>query len=330
LLDIISVLATYSVAFRSAEPLTHCLSTQRETKKRNKLRRKLIQISNRSLTVQLLHPLQDRDRLGPRFCAGCFVYQIEDKAGGSLLSGPEYPSSAPSVINGQGLPEVFQHTLYTDPEEAPERKMIIGVGLVQNRPGLRNTDSHFNCRVMQKCQWSIDQQSDSVTMKTRQEEGKWSLDLTRRLELKDRTLRLSTELSNRGLGALPVRWFAHPFFPVPPDGRCLKFERRIDLPSNPAYMIDPEGWLSMKPDFRWPQGYFLELEGLEGECFRAIQNHPLLNQIELAGDFPLLRVAIWANDRTFSVEPFISATLQTGEGLAWSMTYTFGRTADEN
>jgi hypothetical protein len=290
----------------------------------------MIQIANDVLTVQILHPLQDRDQLGPRFCTGCYVYQIEKRNGGRLLSGPEYPSPTPSIINGQGLPEVFQHTLYTDPAEIPVRKMIIGVGLVENRPGLRNVDSHFNCNLLKRCEWSIYQQTDSLTMETHQQEGDWSLDLRRRLELRGETVQISTQLRNSGPAELPVRWFAHPFFPVPSDGRCLKFDRRISLPSNPAYFIDPEGWLSMHPDYKWPDGHFLELEGIQGEQFRAVQNHPLLNRVELIGDFPLLKVAIWTNDRTFSVEPFISASLQAGEGLAWSMTYAFLGNTDEN
>jgi hypothetical protein len=86
----------------------------------------------------------------------------------------------------------------------------------------------------------------------------------------------------------------------------------------------------MHHDYKWPDGHFLELEGIRGEQFRAVQNHPLLNRVELIGDFPLLKVAIWANDRTFSVEPFISASLQAGEELAWSMTYAFLGEKDEN
>ncbi|MGB5873709.1 MAG: hypothetical protein WBH56_08290 [Bacteroidota bacterium] len=290
----------------------------------------MIQISNQYLTAQILHPLHDRDRLGPRFCTGCYIHQIEERRAGPLFSGPEYPSPTPSVINGQGLPDVFQHTLYTDPEEVPGRKLIIGVGLVENDPGLKNSDSHFSCRVQKECEWSMDQESDSLTMETHQEEGKWSLDLKRRVELKERTIRLSTQIRNGGPAQLPVRWFAHPFFPVPPDGRCLKFEGRVSLPSNPAYVVDAEGWLSMRSDYQWPEGYFLEVEGVKGQLFRAIQNHPLLNRVELLGDFPLLKVAIWANDRTFSVEPFISARVQPGEELEWSMTYVFEGDVDEN
>ena len=89
----------------------------------------MILLSNDGLSVTLLDPERDQDRMGPRFCTGGYIYQVEDHDLGPLLSGPEYPTERPSVINGQGLPEVFQFTCYADENEVPEKKLIIGVGL---------------------------------------------------------------------------------------------------------------------------------------------------------------------------------------------------------
>ena len=283
----------------------------------------MIALTNDSLEVQLLHPIHDREKLGTRFCTGCYVYQINDSVHGPLLSGPEYPSPTPSVINGQGLPEVFQHTLFHDPHEVPEQKLIIGVGLVENSPGLQNRQSHFTSRVEQYCDWHIEGKPDTIVMETHQESEDWGLDIKRTIQLTDRTVRLSTSIRNTLSSPLPVRWFAHPFFPVPPGGQCCSIEGVTELEPNAPFLVDAEQWVMMHPGYRWREGYFLETHGADGIQLRALQHHPHVTRIRLTGDFPLMKIALWANDRTFSIEPFISATLQTGEELEWSMRYTF-------
>ncbi|NUM68479.1 hypothetical protein HUU39_24940 [candidate division KSB1 bacterium] len=87
-------------------------------------------LQNAQLSAHILDPIADQARLGPRYCVGGYIYQVRDAAGRPLLSGPEFPAEFPAVINGQGLPEVFQFTLYHAEQEVEERKLIIGVGLV--------------------------------------------------------------------------------------------------------------------------------------------------------------------------------------------------------
>jgi hypothetical protein len=53
----------------------------------------------------------------------------------------------------------------------------------------------------------------------------------------------------------------------------------------------------------------------------AIQLHPQLEQIHVRGNFPLSKVAIWANDRTFSFEPFYEDIVPTGHEKRWALSY---------
>jgi hypothetical protein len=96
-----------------------------------------------------------------------------------------------------------------------------------------------------------------------------------------------------------------------------------ELEPNAPFFVDAKEWVMMRPGYRWQEGYFLETHGSDGNQLHALQHHPHVTRIRLTGDFPLMKIALWANDRTFSIEPFISATLQTGEELEWSMRYTF-------
>ena len=45
--------------------------------------------------------------------------------------------------------------------------------------------------------------------------------------------------------------------------------------------------------------------------------------VKIASAFPLLKLALWANDRTFSIEPFFGGEIAPGSSKEWSLTYTF-------
>jgi hypothetical protein len=77
----------------------------------------MLYLSNQHLKIAILDPVQDQDRLGPRYCTGGYIYQVEDAKLGPLFSGPDYPAEPASGVNGQGVPEVFQFTLYEDERE---------------------------------------------------------------------------------------------------------------------------------------------------------------------------------------------------------------------
>lgn len=68
----------------------------------------MLHLRHGSLRVDLLDPTSEASRLGPRFCAGGYVWQVHDDTVGPLLSGPEGPEPEPDPFNGHGLPESFR------------------------------------------------------------------------------------------------------------------------------------------------------------------------------------------------------------------------------
>jgi hypothetical protein len=285
----------------------------------------MLLLKNDTLAVVVLDPVADRDRLGPRFTTGGYVYQVRDSRVGDLLSGPEYPAGRPSVLNGQGLPEVFQFTLFENEAEIPEKKLVIGVGIVENSVRRTAAQSHFDAKVEEFCAWEVERSPCLVTMETAQGYGPWSLLLRKTVRLEGRTLKLVSELSNSGGGPLPFRWFAHPFFPLPPDGKCSVFPDDISLNDNPGFALGEGGVLAMKKSMDWAKGHF-EIADLAGRCepLHWRQFHPRGTNVEVECSFAPTKLAFWANDRTCSVEPFASGTLGAGRRASWEIAYTFG------
>jgi hypothetical protein len=95
------------------------------------------------------------------------------------------------------------------------------------------------------------------------------------------------------------------------------------LPENSAYAVDVNGFIEMKRDYNWREGYFQLIDDCQRREFSAIQLHSQVKQIYVVGDFPLLKVAIWANDRTFSFEPFYEDAVPVDQEKAWSVSYHF-------
>ena len=280
----------------------------------------MICLENPILRVSILHPDDDRRLLGPRYCTGGYIYQIEHARHGPLLSGPEFPSPSPDVINGQGAPDVFQNTLFEKSDEIPSHKLIIGVGLVENSMRLKQADSHFQAKVETACKWNIRHDSSSFTAATSQEYGEYMLSLTRSVQLREHEVLSSTFIQNRSaLRPLPVRMFAHPFFPLPASAR---FHSPVRIPPHPGFHNDENGSVRMRDDVEWNTGHFLDAEGFEGHPLSATITHPSAGEMRVTTDFPLFRLAFWANDRTFSVEPFHSLVLPPGGSAQWQIVYS--------
>lgn len=280
-------------------------------------------IENDSLRVSILHPEEDRDHLGPRFCTGGYIYQVEDTAGNPLLSGPEYPAERPSVINGQGLPEVFQFTLYNREDEIPQKKLIIGVGRIDNADNHTAAETHFRSPVEEFCHWRMEERPETLSMETDQAYGGWSLRLRKEIRLHERTVTSKSVLQNTGGAPLPFRWFAHPFFPVPGDFRCCSFSPPFEIEANPAFQMDGRGRVCMTRAFTWGDGYFLKVLPAAGHRLSAHQFHPRFTDLLFSGDFPMYALALWANDRAFSIEPFFAGRLAQGAEARWSVEYRF-------
>lgn len=280
----------------------------------------MLYLANDRIRVTVLHPDEDRPRLGPRFCTGGYIYQIDDLRRGPLLAGPEFPDPEPSVLNGQGMPDVFQFTLYDSPEEIPEKKLIIGVGIVENASGRKAGESHFQSAVETFAAWRVERTARKLVMRTTQLYRDWRFALTRSLELKGRRLRSSTEIHNLGPATLPFRWFAHPFFPLLTDRRCAILQQRFTLSDNPGFTLDAEGLLLMKESGAWNTGHYHMLTSSGPNVpFVSRHFHPRVPAMEFSCDFVPSKVALWANDRTFSCEPFHEAVLAPDDYQEWSV-----------
>src|SRR6476661_8464504 len=109
----------------------------------------MFELSNRALRVEVLDPVADSARLGPRYAWGGYVWQVHDRVAGPLLSGPEWPDTAPSAFNGQGLPESFRHrTLEGKPLTwRGEAGVALGAGELR-------ADAFGNATVITPCEWS--------------------------------------------------------------------------------------------------------------------------------------------------------------------------------
>jgi hypothetical protein len=227
------------------------------------------------------------------------------------------------VINGQGTPDVFQFTLYRSPDEVPPRKLVIGVGTVENREGKRATESHFDSAVEKFAAWRVSGGVDTCSMETEQSIGEWAFTLRRMIALRGRTWRSETEIRSTGSSPLPFRWFAHPFLPLNPDLRCLILPPGHQLEENPGFSCDAGGELRMRPEHDWNAGCYTHiLPPHGGGPFSLDLIHPSAGMIRLEGDFIPVKIALWGNARTFSPEPFVERTLAPGESFCWSLTYS--------
>jgi galactose mutarotase-like enzyme len=195
---------------------------------------------------------------------------------------------------------------------------------VDNATAHRATESHFHCLVEEFCPWSIEQSSDHVKMKTTQKYRDWELHLVRTLLLEGDRLTTRTELHCAGAAHLPFRWFAHPFFPLNRDRRCCTIPQGYTLAGSEGFILDRESVLRMNPTFDWTKGEYALLDRTRGSArFEVFQIHPTLSAVRATCDFHPSKVALWANDRTFSFEPFHESVLHTGESTQWSMSYQF-------
>ncbi len=280
-------------------------------------------LNNSSLQVHILDPIVDQSRLGWRFCTGGYIYQVEDVRHGALLSGPEFPAENPAVTNGQGLPEVFQFTLYREEREIEEKKLIIGVGLIDKRDTALPYHLFTNAKVLSFCNWEVLQSDALLRFETTQTFKQWMFRLIREVSLHERCIRSATRLQNIGETPVPFRWFAHPFFPLTHDFRCCRLTGLSALPGNPGFELDSTGFIVMNAEYNWQEGGYLKFGQLNGAHLEAWQCHDSLGKIHASCDFPLSDVAIWANDKTFSFEPFYQVTVPPRHEQQWAIQYHF-------
>jgi hypothetical protein len=180
-----------------------------------------------------------------------------------------------------------------------------------------------NAQVLSFCNWEVTQVHTQLRFETTQTFKHWSLRLIREVGLHERSVHSRTTLQNIGEEALPFRWFAHPFFPLTSAYRCCRLAGLSSLPENPAFKLDSAGFIVMNAEYDWRAGCYLKFAHLNGTSLEAWQRHDALGEIHAACDFPLSDVAIWANDKTFSFEPFHQGTLLPQQEQQWSIRYYF-------
>ena len=283
----------------------------------------MLQLTNKYLRVELLDPVADRDRLGPRFCWGGYIWQVHDAEVGSLLTGPEWPKPNPSAHNGQGLPESFRHSTTTG-------EPLLWDGSIGLAPGggalARNADGLVT--VTQPCVWNTELQPERAVFRTSQEIAKWSYGLERTIELRGRHVRSHSVLTNRGTAPLVLEWFAHPFFALGTDGRIrVTLPEGTQLPDNPGFAYTGSD-LTLRRVFIGEHDGQLEHLGLvPGSTFTAVLTHPKLACVHFETDFIPFKCVVWANGNTLSLEPFLALNLAPGESREWTLTYDFGLAA---
>jgi len=279
---------------------------------------------NESLVVSILDPVADANRLGARYCAGGYIYQVDDRALGALISGPGYPAEPfPPVFDGQGLPEAFMNPLGPEglapagPMGQPlddEPALKFGVGVMRPK----------TFQVLEPCVWQVEQSVGLLRMTTQHAWQGWAAALERTVTLCNRTLTSATRFTNTCGRAIPLRWFPHPFYPPVPSGECCKFSIPISFPDNPGFSLRPDGWVSRKLDHPWDRrGHFQVIE--HGPCNSLLvqQRHPKLGIVTAQCNYDIAWMPIWGNVNTFSFEPYLDRPVAPGETLAWSVVYEF-------
>jgi hypothetical protein len=283
----------------------------------------MIELSDQGLRVSVLEPTVEQEQLGSRYCSGAYVWQVTDEQRGPLCAGPCFPEPEPPPFDGQGLPEVFEIALGQDRARVGDEVYVIGVGRVRRESANRPFHVRDNPHVSERATWELE--ADSRTLRARSVarfEG-FAFELVRALELVGRTLTSSTRLVNTGARDIPVRWFAHPFFPWP-EGPCCRLSLEYALPAEAPLQTTQDGFLERRVGSDWQSGHYLVPRVALGGELTVEQRHPLVSQVDVRCGFPLGFLALWGNARTWSFEPFFQTLLVPGARAEWSMAYRFG------
>jgi hypothetical protein len=282
-------------------------------------------LQNAQLSVSILDPIADQARLGSRYCSGGYIYQVSDGQKGDLLSGPHYPDPEPNTFDGQGAPDMFFTPLMTGPVAMGDQAACIGVGLVRRTSLQEPFDVRYNPVVSEHVVWDVQQGENSITMSTRHAFHDWAYALTRFVRLDGRRVYSRTAIRGEGVADLPVRWFAHPFWPLTADNTLCRFSAPLGLPENPGYAYNADGWLCRKPEYDWARGgHFQPLELPEAQPGLTItEQHPKLGVVTARTDFWPGFMPVWGNTKTFSFEPYFIRSLAQGQAAEWSIEYEF-------
>jgi hypothetical protein len=285
----------------------------------------MIQLEGSGLQVSILDPVADQARLGSRYVCGGYIWQVTDAAKGELLTGPAYPQEPPP-FDGQGLPEVFEIALGQHQAKVGDEVYVIGVGRVKRESPVKPFHVRDNRKTAAFAPWTVEKGNTEVTMASEQAFREWGLKITRKVSLEGRKVVSTTEVINRGGVDLPLRWFAHPFFPHA-GLECCGFSVEAAfpgyLPEAGGFQWNARGYVERKAGYDWKQGCFQLLNLPFGAPVDVCQRHPTLGEVRVECRFPLAWMPIWANERTFSFEPYHHTVLPPGGRSEWSIRYLF-------
>ena len=282
-------------------------------------------LENKNLTVSILDPVADVDKLGSRYCTGGYIWQVTDAAKGPLLAGPHYPSPTPPVFDGQGAPEMFHRALVAEGAKTGDQVMCIGVGLVHWTSEREPFDVRTNPDIAEYVKWKVKTKDKVVKMTTRHSTQNWAYKLVRKVVLKERTVYSKTKITNTGETSLPVRWFPHPFFPLPADNVLCKFDIPTTMPDSPGYEVNDDGFVCRKANFNWARGGCYQPFDFTpgGNGISTIQKHDTLGQVTAVTDYDPSFLPIWGNQNTFSFEPYLERVIEPGQKSKWEISYQF-------
>jgi hypothetical protein len=293
----------------------------------------MIRLQSDILSIDLLDPrdAQDQAKLGSRYCAGGYIWQVYDADERPLLSGPRYPDATPPVFDGQGMPDMFEIPLGGADGAIGDQVCVIGVGLVEKSSGIVPFHPRNNPHVTQFCPWNVDTDNDRAVMTTAQNFGDRSITLRKEVRLEGDGNRIAslTAVVNTGSETVDLRWFAHPFFPINIDLTCGKIRPVVSMPDNAGYEIGGDGEIRMKPGYMWEKGLFHVLY-VPLTKLRFTVPHPVVGSVSLKTDYDVIHCAVWGNLRTFSFEPFMQRAVGPGEEASWGVYAGFGTNFGED
>ena len=282
----------------------------------------MLHLANAHLRLDLLDPVADAARLGPRFCGGGFIWQVHDLTNAvapvPLLAGPAWPSPTPPPFDAQGLPESFRHRTRNGAPLTWNGTHGLAIGA-----GSLTADTTGNVTLTEPCAWTITSSSRRILFETRQTTAGFACALGRTIELTGRTIRSTTRLTNLGSAPLAPQWFAHPFFALTEERARVEFPAGTTLAENPGFALN-DRTLSFKRRFAGKDdGQFSLLALPPARELTAALDHPSLAHVTFATSFVPDECPVWANGHTISIEPYLTLRLAPGESREWSLRYEF-------
>ncbi|MFT3868470.1 MAG: hypothetical protein QM715_08230 [Nibricoccus sp.] len=276
-------------------------------------------LSNNSLQLEVLDPASasEQRHQGMRFSHGGYIWQVRDARDQTMFVGPEWPNPFPDSYNGQGLPESFSLKPYPEdqPSCASDKILIPGAGITSAATGKRNA-------VDTPCKWEMVRNDTALEFRTAHTAGPLNMLFQRSIELQEQTIISKSLITNTGDIAFVITWFAHPFLPLSNGFAQGQLQPGYAMKDNSDFTIDSGHMFSMQRPFLKAGDNHLEWLQIEANSdFEAIVAHPHTKQIRINTNFIPDRCAVWANSKTWSIEPYTIRTIQPGYRDTWFITY---------